>query len=697
MRLGSVQEPWEVHSFAIEAVQIKYRPDVDGLRTIAVFSVILYHVKITLGGWQLLPGGYIGVDIFFVISGYLITTLLVTELAQSGRISVLNFYERRARRLLPGLLVVMLASLPLAWKYLLPEQLVDFAKSLVFSLFFTSNFYWHFSLQQYGAESALLQPFLHTWSLAVEEQYYIVFPLLLFAIYKRGRQYLAIILSFIMVLSLLFAQWMTERDASFSFYMMPTRFWELLAGSLLALVALNNFTVNSDSLWQRAMPTLGLLLIVVSMAGFGFDAHHPGFITMIPVVGTVLIICFKRENGWVTRTLSRPTMVYLGLLSYSLYLWHYPIFAFGRMVEIEPSVVHKVAWIILTLFLSAISYHLVEKPFRSKRVSRRVLIFGLFLASSVVIFVSLYWIWGVSTPRHHNYLGEVIESARQVGVRKGEVSCNSGVRPNWYSVSESCVFEYSPESPTLVLVGDSHGAAIAESVRVLAKENHLTYIQVTQMGCPHLRVSDWSNDGTSCFRRAADLRSFLSALERPTIIYSARLPVYLEQVPFDNQESQVQSNNLALRRIRKNLLAAHPDQPSNAVVTTLRSWVDDGYGLVIVYPVPEQGFDVYKTLMRFTPPITRVDQLPTLSTAYDEYKKRVARSYLALDQVVGPGVRRVYPEKIFCREETGKCTASESDRLYFANDSHVAALGSDLIVRQIAEQLDLKAPDSFRK
>ena len=175
----------------------------------------------------------------------------MTELVKTEHISIIYFYERRARRLLPVLLLVMLASMPFAWRYLLPDQLVGFSKSLAFSLVFASNFYWDLSLQEYGAQSALLKPFLHTWSLAVEEQYYIVFPLLLYGIYKWARKYLAGILLFIMMLSLLLAEWMTGEDASFSFYMMPTRVWELLAGSLLALAILNRESPVPESLWSR--------------------------------------------------------------------------------------------------------------------------------------------------------------------------------------------------------------------------------------------------------------------------------------------------------------------------------------------------------------------------------------------------------------------------------------------------------------
>jgi peptidoglycan/LPS O-acetylase OafA/YrhL len=676
---------------------MKYRPDIDGLRTIAVLSVIVYHAKISmgnavLGNWQLLPGGYLGVDIFFVISGYLITTLLMTELAASGRISFMHFYERRVRRLLPGLLVVMLASLPFAWKFLLPQQLVDFSNSLIFSLAFSSNFYWDFSLHQYESESALFLPFLHTWSLAVEEQYYIVFPLLLVVIYRWGRQYLARILTLLLVLSLVYAQWMTGRDASFSFYMMPTRFWELLVGSLLALAQLNNFTGNPNRLWQRAMPSLGLLMVVGSLVSFDFDMHHPGFITLIPVVGTVLIICFRTDRDWVTCALSRPAMVYFGLLSYSLYLWHYPIFAFGRMVAagVSPTIAQKGSWIVLTLLLSVLSYHLVEKPFRSKRISRRVLILVLCLASCLVIFVSLYWIRGDGIPSRSDYVRDLIHLNEPEAVRQNGANCTVGMDGQTIDGSDYCVFEYSPGAPTLVLVGDSHADAIGASVRALAIENQLNFAQISNVGCPHVSISDW------CKQRTEALSSMLKELESPTIIYSARLPLYIEREPFYNPEFQWETDD-SLKREKERLLKYWPSHVFEDVVEALTAWVADGYGLVIVYPVPEQGFHASVLLYLKSMSISGVEELPILSTDYDVFKKRVARSYSALDMVTGSHVRRVYPERLFCREESGRCIASESDRIYILTDNHVGVLGSDLIVREVAVELGLKVPDSFRK
>ena len=165
-------------------MKLTYRPEIDGLRAIAVGAVIFYHAQTTILGYQAFEGGFIGVDIFFVISGYLITLIILKELVTTGTFSFKHFYERRIRRILPALLFVMLVSLPFAWMYLLPSNLIDFSKSILYSLGFSSNFYFHYSGQQYGAQSGLLKPFLHTWSLSVEEQYYILFPIVLLITFK---------------------------------------------------------------------------------------------------------------------------------------------------------------------------------------------------------------------------------------------------------------------------------------------------------------------------------------------------------------------------------------------------------------------------------------------------------------------------------------------------------------------------------
>ena len=215
-------------------MKLSYRPEIDGLRAIAVGAVILYHSKINFLNSEIFQGGFIGVDIFFVISGYLITSIILQELKITNDFSFKNFYERRARRILPVLLLVILTSIPFALLILMPGSLVNFSKSVIYSLVFSSNFFFHFSGQIYGAESGLLKPFLHTWSLSVEEQFYIIFPLIIFFLFKRFNKNIFFFLIVTFFLSLLIAIWGSKNYPSFYFYALFSRGWEVLAGSLLA-------------------------------------------------------------------------------------------------------------------------------------------------------------------------------------------------------------------------------------------------------------------------------------------------------------------------------------------------------------------------------------------------------------------------------------------------------------------------------
>jgi len=303
---------------------LRYRPEVDGLRTIAVVAVLIYHAEFSLGKSFFLPGGFFGVDVFFVISGFLITSLIINEYQRTGRFSITNFYERRARRILPALLAVMIVSIPFAWVYLLPEQLVDFAKSQLASLFFGSNIYWLNSLQEYGAESALLKPFLHTWSLAVEEQFYIFFPLIFWALYHwKKEKHTISVLSVIFAISFLFALWMTPKNMSFSFYMLPSRFWEMLAGALLANIIRIWPQRDKDTWMNRILPMTGLTSIVIVSIWVDLSSenlNHPGSITLIPIVGTVLVIWFSNGKDLASKIFSSKLFVTIALFSSLLYL-----------------------------------------------------------------------------------------------------------------------------------------------------------------------------------------------------------------------------------------------------------------------------------------------------------------------------------------------------------------------------------------
>ena len=365
-------------------IKLKYRPEIDALRAIAVMAVIIYHAKIYFHGNLILPGGFLGVDIFFVISGYLISSLIFRELVETKSFSFKNFYERRARRILPALFLVILVSIPFAWKYILPTSFVDYAKSILYSIGFGSNFYFYLSGQLYGAESGLLKPLLHTWSLAIEEQYYIIFPLLFFIIYNYFKNKIIIIILTIAISSLIFSEYLTEVNASLNFYILLSRSWELLIGTLIFLLEFfkKKKTIN---IYNNFFILGGLMLIMSSFFLFESADGHPNIKSIYPIMGVSLVIYFSSAEVFVTRLLSNRIIVGVGLISYSLYLWHYPIFAFSRIAYFTKNI-FDYSLVALALFiLSILTYFFIEKPFRSKKKIN--LKYFLLILLSVSIFL----------------------------------------------------------------------------------------------------------------------------------------------------------------------------------------------------------------------------------------------------------------------------------------------------------------------
>ncbi len=373
-------------------MKLNYRPEIDGLRAIAVGSVILYHAQITIFGLEPFRGGFIGVDIFFVISGYLITSIILKELVNTGSFSFKHFYERRIRRILPVLFVVMLASLPIAFKYISPYDLTDYSKSILYSLGFSSNFHFHHSGLDYTVEG-LKHPFLHTWSLSVEEQYYILFPIILLVTFKYFRKYLINVLIFGFVISLGLADWGSRNHPSATFYFLHTRTWELLAGSILAYFEITLGQRSKIKTLNLILPFVGLVLISHSILFFNDEMLHPSFYTLSSILGVSFIIWFSNKDEFITKILSSKLFVGIGLISYSLYLWHYPIFVFTNKLNLTEGNIFKQLFIFIAiLFLSIASYYLIEKPMRGKKISFRKIILILTIKFLLIITICTYFI-----------------------------------------------------------------------------------------------------------------------------------------------------------------------------------------------------------------------------------------------------------------------------------------------------------------
>lgn len=362
---------------------MNYRSEIDGLRAFAVVPVILFHAGI----WPV-TGGYVGVDIFFVISGYLITTLIAAALLE-GRFSIIDFYERRARRILPALFVVQLACIPFAIMWMMPNQRHDFFQSLVAVNLFGSNLLFWAEDDYFGLASDL-KPLLHTWSLAVEEQFYLFFPLILILMIRKGSRLPWKIAIALVVLSFALCLFVIRRDASTAFYLLPFRAWELGLGSLAAFVLMTRPDFKNE-----IGALAGLVAIIASIFLLDHDTLFPSEWALLPVLGTMLLILCAQKGTVTQRILSWRPFVFIGLISYSAYLWHQPLFAFARIRFDELSISVTVGLMAATFVLAVLSWRFIEQPVRrapKRQVQKAGFILfashqSVFLASGIVIFL----------------------------------------------------------------------------------------------------------------------------------------------------------------------------------------------------------------------------------------------------------------------------------------------------------------------
>lgn len=363
-----------------------YRREIDGLRAIAVLPVILFHA-----GIQTFRGGFVGVDVFFVISGYLITSIILAE-KHAGTFSLLGFYERRARRILPALFFVMSACLLVSWFLLLPNDLKAFTKSAAHVTTFTSNIL--FKRQSgYFDTATELKPLIHTWSLAVEEQYYLIFPALFLALWRFGTKTIVGTLIVIASISFLYAEHKLLIKPSASFYLLPSRFWELLIGALAAFYLFLREKPNPNhNAVRQSLALLGLLMLAIPIFTYDQDTLFPGFHALLPTAGALLIVIFATDKTLVGKILGNKILVGMGLISYSAYLWHQPLFAFARQTSlVTPSNAMFYGLIALSLGLAYVSWRFVERPFRKKgSISQKQLLIFCILAS--VAFLAINYI-----------------------------------------------------------------------------------------------------------------------------------------------------------------------------------------------------------------------------------------------------------------------------------------------------------------
>lgn len=462
---------------------MKYRSEIDGLRALAILPVILFHA-----GFERFKGGFVGVDVFFVISGYLITTIIISEMA-GGKFNIFNFYERRARRILPALFFIMAVSIPFAFKWLNPNDLKDFGQSLMAVSTFSSNilFWWE---RDYFDTASEMKPFLHTWSLAVEEQYYIIFPLFIMLSWRLGAKWILIILSTIFILSLGLAQWSIHSAPTAAFYLLPTRAWEIILG-VFAAFYLKNCKLHKLDSFKQIFSIIGFCMIIYSIFAFDEATPFPSFYTLIPTVGTLLLILFATPNTLMHSILSLKPLVGLGLISYSAYLWHHPILAFAKHRFFgEISVLLLATLCIVSIILAWFTWKFIEQPFRSKHdFSQKLIFMSLIISISLFSFLGgIFHLYSQEVSKQNSSFNYAVwqswnelDMQRRSKILAGICQFNGidGITNiNNFVKNHSCRPKIIDDN-TILVFGDSVSADAAHSLRYLTKN----IIQLGGAGC----------------------------------------------------------------------------------------------------------------------------------------------------------------------------------------------------------------------
>jgi peptidoglycan/LPS O-acetylase OafA/YrhL len=624
---------------------LKYRSEIDGLRALAVVPVILFHA-----GFESFRGGFVGVDVFFVISGYLITSIIVEDLRRE-RFSVLNFYERRARRILPALFFVVAASFAVAWAILPYHQLMDFAESIIGVFTFSSNFLFWMEAGYFDTASEL-KPLLHTWSLSVEEQYYIVVPLLMLLMWRFRERSLFGLLSALALVSFCLAQYSSTRYADAGFFLPHTRAWELLVGGLAAIKA-DKYTNKNGS---EVFSLVGVMAILSAIFFFDGDVPFPSFYTLLPIIGTLLIIIYARQGTAVHRILSFAPVVHVGLLSYSAYLWHQPVFAFARAISIgEPSKWTMGLLSVVSMLLAYVTWKLIENPFRDSRKLRRNKVFGLSILG-IIIFISLgLWLKFSDAPKQRKTLsGEnLLELSRKTATN--------------YGLNKKCVnFLVDPlcqegEKPLALLWGDSYAMHLALALK--NSPSKLPFVQMTMSNCaPILGVAAYGGRytpawGKECIGNNEKVFDWLKT--------QAEIKYVILASPFRQL-----SDNAPVTLTGGALLKENKGLATKLFMVTINKIISVGKEVVIVSPTPTPGYDMGKCFIR-----SHILMRHSSSCDFPLSKNNRVETYKILENLSRQAqVRMLWLDKIICPH--GICRVSVGDTLIYRDSGHLSREGA---------------------
>ena len=637
-----------------------YRRDIDGLRAVAVIAVVLFHFGVP--GFS---GGFVGVDVFFVISGYLITSIIWRQ-REAGRFSFVEFWARRARRILPALFVLLAAVLAVGWFLMAPKDYEELGRSVRYQVMFVSNLLFMRQDGYFDAASDL-KPLLHTWSLAVEEQFYIIFPLVLTVLSSRFKHWRLVVLTLLLV-SFGLSVWAVAHHPEKAFFLLPMRAWELLAGALLAVAPADKKRLTSTA--AQCISLLGLSLILIAVLGYDKHTPFPGAAALLPVLGVIALIwANEHHTTWVGRVLSMPAMVGLGLISYSWYLWHWPVFVFASYISVgQFSPWLTGALIVLTLILGYASWRWVETPFRERRLlaKRRQILTAAGLGILVLGLAGQALRWTDGLPSRLSE--QALHFAKASEWRPELKACiTDGKQP---VDTPFCRYGEAADAPAQVLVwGDSHGTALIPALQASAEQHGVNVLLASSAGCLPLEGLEY---GARC---AHDNLRAERALQTDTIsdvMLVARWSLYLYgDAKGDHEHALHDSNGRYDRAAAEQRFA----QGLRARVGQLRK---AGYRVWLMKEAPLQPFNPPYRLSRLAMLHQPIDDV---GMPVQDHLKQKAFINTLFDQIAAedPAVKVLDPTPQLC-DAAGFCRAEKGGNSLYTDDNHLSEAGAQLMI-----------------
>ncbi|KOC87452.1 hypothetical protein NG42_20435 [Winslowiella iniecta] len=594
---------------------MKYRSDIDGLRAIAIIPVLLFHA-----GFTSFSGGYIGVDIFFVISGFLITSILLRDMSLKTY-SITDFYERRIRRIFPALFAVLLFVLLVSPFALLPEEYEFLPKEIIGTLLFISNIVsWRKS--GYFSTDSEERPLLHTWSLGVEEQFYIFAPIILFIILIKFKRSPGPFLIFAFICSFLLSVFLTSIKPTAAFYLLPTRAWELIAGSLLAL---NIFPKIEKGYIKESISLIGLICILYSVFSFGSGTVFPGYAAALPVFGSMCII-YAAERTLTGKLLSLKPVVFIGLISYSLYLWHWPLIVFFKDWNLLGADYGRLMVIVISLIAAYFSWRFIEKPFRNRAAFPPKKLYtasacglSLLLLVTAMTFMMSGW-----PGRFSEQTLRYVSAHEDSSPAREHCHFDRGVP----KTSDYCHF--GTGTPSVAVWGDSHGAELSKALG----NNDINVYEITYSACPPA-LNYQLKSRPSCMAHNDRVNEFLkNNKDINVVIMAARYQVYPNYF-YDNLNK------------------------------TAMGLISHGKKVIIVGPVPTPGVDVPTTLARGRNP-EFIFKNPAIEN---------------INKYIDPKVIRFMPSSIICKDD--KCNMLLNGKPLLFDDNHLSMSSADYMAKRL--------------